>query len=48
MINISLNPKAPKKIKVEAYYEPTIEDIAKVFLCADSKQQANFINLVAE
>lgn len=47
-IRIRLWEREPTKIKVEAYYIPTIEDIAQVFLEADSKKQWMFFNLLAE
>lgn len=47
-IRIRLWEREPTKVKVEAYYSPTIEDIVQVLLEADSKEQWMFFNLLAE
>jgi hypothetical protein len=48
MFSIRIWEKEPIKVKVQAYYEPSIDDIVSVFLQANSKQQADFLNKVWE
>ena len=43
-----MTEREPIKVKVEAYYQPSINDIANIFIQATSEEQVKFFNIISE